>query len=80
VLDGALEEFRAAPDREARHAAELRIAERMAQLRVATVLFAPAPVLLASRRLEGIEWLDDLPRLDALWLRPVAEEGEWELP
>jgi ABC-type transport system substrate-binding protein len=69
-LDRALNDYRGAPDRAARDAAKQRIAERLAALRVVSVLYAPTRVLLASRRLTGIEFVDDLPRLDRLALIP----------
>jgi ABC-type transport system substrate-binding protein len=78
-LDQALEAYRAAPDLEARHAAERTIAGRLAALRVTTVLFAPAPVMLASNRVAGVVWIDDLPRLDALRLEAVGEGGNWQV-
>lgn len=71
-LDRALEDYRGAPDRAARDAAKQRISERIAQLRVVSVLHAPTHVLLASRRLTGLEFVDDLPRLDRLTLTPGA--------
>jgi hypothetical protein len=69
-LDRALTDYRGAPDRAARDAAKQRIAERLAALRVVSILRAPAHVLLASRRLTGIEFVDDIPRLDRLGLTP----------
>jgi hypothetical protein len=69
-LDRALTDYRGAPDRAARDAAKQRIAERLAALRVVSILRAPANVLLASRRVTGIEFVDDIPRLDRLGLTP----------
>jgi ABC-type transport system substrate-binding protein len=71
-LDTALSDYRAAPDRAARDAAKQRIAARMAELRVVSILHAPAHVLLATRRLGEIEFVDDMPRLDTLTLSPDA--------
>ncbi len=71
-LDRALEDYRGAPDRAARDAAKRRIAERLAQLRVVSVLHAPTQVMLMSRRLTGVEFVDDVPRLDRLALIPGA--------
>ena len=71
-LDRALEDYRGAPDRAARDAAKQRVAERLAQLRVVSVLYAPTHVMLASRRLTGVEFVDDVPRLDRLSLSPGA--------
>lgn len=71
-LDTALSDYRAAPDRAAREAAKQRIAARIAELRVVSILHAPADVLLASRRLGTLEFVDDLPRLDRLRLDPDA--------
>ncbi len=70
ALDEALSDYRGAPDREARDAAKQRISQRLAELRVVSVLYAPAHVMLASRRLTGIEFVDDIPRLDRLGLTP----------
>lgn len=67
-LDSALEAYRDAPTRADRIAAKQRVAQRLAQLHATTVLHAPARVLLASRRVSGLEWADDLPRLDRLAL------------
>lgn len=72
ALDRALEDYRGAPDRAARDAAKRRVAERLAQLRVVSVLYAPTQVMLASRRLTGVEFVDDVPRLDRLSLSPGA--------
>jgi ABC-type transport system substrate-binding protein len=69
-LDRALTDYRGAPDRAARDAAKQRIAERLATLRVVSILRAPTHVLLASRRVTGIEFVDDIPRLDRLGLTP----------
>jgi ABC-type transport system substrate-binding protein len=69
-LDRALDDYRGAPDRAARDAAKQRVAGRLAQLRVVSVLYAPTAVMLASRRLGGIEFVDDLPRLDRIALTP----------
>ena len=74
-LDSALEAFREAPTRADRIAAKQRVATRLAELHATTVLHAPARVLLASRRVSGVEWADDLPRLDRLVLAPPS--GAW---
>jgi ABC-type oligopeptide transport system substrate-binding subunit len=71
-LDTALSDYRAAGDRAARDAAKQRIAARIAELRVVSILHAPANVLLASRRLGELEFIDDMPRLDVLVLSPDA--------
>lgn len=71
-LDTALSDYRAAGDRAARDAAKQRIAARIADLRVVSILHAPAHVLLASRRLGELEFIDDMPRLDVLLLSPDA--------
>lgn len=70
ALDAAIRDYRGAPDREARDAAKRRVAQRLAELRVVSVLHAPAHVMLGSRRLTGIEFVDDAPRLDRLGLIP----------
>lgn len=79
ALDQALTDYRAAATLAERHEAETRVAARLGALRVATVLFAPAPVMLASNRVQGIEWLDDLPRLDRLTLQAPGEGGDWQV-
>lgn len=71
-LDTALSDYRAAPDRAAREAAKQRIAARIAELRVVSILHAPAEVMLATRRLGALEFVDDMPRLDRLRLDPDA--------
>ncbi len=69
-LDSALADYRGAPDRAARDAAKQRVAKRLAELRVVSLLYAPTHVTLASRRIVGLEFVDDLPRLDRLGLSP----------
>jgi ABC-type transport system substrate-binding protein len=69
-LDAALEEFRAATDREGRRRAKVGVAARLAALDVASMLHAPAPVCLISLRVHGLAWQDDLPVLDGLSLAP----------
>ncbi len=69
-LDEALRDYEDAHDRVARDAAKRRVAERLAELRVVTVIHAPTHVTLANRRLGELEFIDDLPRLDTLRLDP----------
>ena len=76
-LDAALEEYRRASNRAERNRAETHVAERLAELRVATVLFAPAPIMLASARVTGMSFIDDLPVLDRLGLRSARESEDW---
>ncbi len=76
-LDEALNAFRSADSPDARHAAQLAVSDRLAVLRVATVLRAPAPVMLVSRRVQGLAFEDDLPRLDRLSLAPPGDDP-WE--
>ena len=71
TLDGALEAYRAATTPAERGAARRAIAERLGQLRVVAVVRAPAHVMLASQRVQGLEFTDDLPRLRQLRLRPL---------
>ena len=73
-LDAALDAFRSARDRAGRQDAKARIAERLAVLRPVTVLYAPTEVMLMSRRLTGVHFVDDLPVLDRLELGP---ESRW---
>jgi ABC-type transport system substrate-binding protein len=71
ALDGALEAYRAATTPDERGAAQRAVAERLGALRVVSVVRAPTHVMLASRRVTGLEFTDDLPRLDRLRLRPL---------
>ena len=67
-LDAALEAYRHAVDRPHRDAAKRSIARRLDALHVVSVLHAPTHVTLATRRLDGVTFVDDLPRLDRLVL------------
>ena len=67
-LDAALEGYRHALTRDERDAAKRAVAARLAALHPVSVLHAPVAVLLASRALLGLEFIDDLPRLDSLGL------------
>lgn len=69
-LDAALERYRAAEDRAQRQAAKVAIAERLVALKPMSVLRSSARVMVVSRRVRGLEFIDDLPRLDALHLGP----------
>ena len=71
-LDTALERYRHAGSRAERDAAKRGVAARLAQLHPVSVLHAPVQVLLASRALTGLEFIDDLPRLDTLGLDATA--------
>lgn len=71
VLDEALEAYRAATTPKARRDAQVAVASRLAALRVTSVVRAPAQVMLVSRRVHGLEFVDDLPRLDRLRLAPI---------
>lgn len=73
-LDAALRDYQDARDRAQRDTAKQRIAQRLAELRVVSVIHAPAHVTLASRRFGALEFIDDLPRLDTLTLDPGAVE------
>ncbi|MBK7823934.1 ABC transporter substrate-binding protein [Nannocystis sp.] len=67
-LDAALDAYRHANSRAERDAAKRAVAARLAALHPVSVLHAPVAVLLASRALTGLEFIDDLPRLDSLGL------------
>ena len=71
-LDAALEAFRRARDRAARVRAEEAIAARLAALGPVGVLYAPTEVMLVSRRVANLAWIDDRPRLDRLELGPES--------
>lgn len=75
TLDAALVELRNAQSASARRAAAERVATRLAELRVVTVLHAPASVALVSRRIRGLEFADDFPRLDRLSVDPAPTAG-----
>lgn len=71
ALDGALEAFRAASTPDERAAAKRAVAERLAALRVVSVVRAPTQVMLVSQRVQGLALVDDLPVLSQLRLRPM---------
>jgi ABC-type transport system substrate-binding protein len=71
ALDGALEAYRAATTPDERAAARRAVAERLAELRVVSVVRAPTHVMLVSKRVQGLELVDDMPRLSRLRLRPI---------
>lgn len=73
-LDEALEAYARARDSSERRKAQETIAERLAALRPATMLHAPTEIMLASKRLEGLAFVDDLPRLDRIRL---AADSPW---
>lgn len=66
ILDAALASYRGAETREARDAAKRAIAERLATVRPVVVLHAPVSLMLSSRAVTDLEFIDDLPRLDRL--------------
>ncbi|MEX1362645.1 MAG: ABC transporter substrate-binding protein [Nannocystaceae bacterium] len=70
ALDEALESYRAAMTPEARDEAKRAVAKRLAALRVGSVVRAPTQVMMVSKRVSGLEFDDDLPRLDRLTLAP----------
>lgn len=72
-LDRALEAYHHAASRGERDATKAVISARLAALHPVSVLFAPVQVLLASRALTGLTFIDDLPRLDLLGLRVAPE-------
>lgn len=71
ALDGALEAYRGATTPDQRAAARRAVAERLAALRVVSVVRAPTHVMLVSQRVQGLAFVDDLPRLSQLRLRPI---------
>lgn len=75
-LDAALAAYRVAETPADREAAKKAIADRLSVLRVVSVLRAPTDVLVASRRVGGLRFVDDLPALSGLELLPPQE---WEL-
>ncbi len=75
-LDAALDGYRVATSPQQRDAALRSIADELARLRPVSVIHAPLEVMLVSRRVDGIEFVADLPRLDRLVLRPI-ERALW---
>ncbi len=71
ALDQALEAYRAAQTVEQRAAARQAVADRLAQLRVVSVVHAPTAVMLVSQRVQGLRFVDHLPDLGALRLAPI---------
>ncbi len=71
ALDQALEAYRLATDPQTRGEAQAAVQRRLEELRVASVIRAPTQVMLVSRRVRGLEFADDLPRLDQLRLAPI---------
>jgi ABC-type transport system substrate-binding protein len=78
ALDEALVAFRNATTPQQRLEAQEQVAARLESLAALSVLRAPARVMLASRRVRGLVWTDDLPRLDELQLAPRGAAGVWE--
>lgn len=72
-LDRALDAYHHAASRSERDAAKAAISARLAALHPVSILFAPVQVLLASRALTGLGFVDDLPRLDRLGLQTAPE-------
>lgn len=67
-LDEALERYRDARTRKDREHALDDAAGRLEALRAVSVLYAPTQLMLTSVRIENLEFVDDLPRLDTLSL------------
>lgn len=74
VLDGALEAYRAATTRAERQAAKAAVAQRLAELRPISLLHAPTEVMVVSKRVGGLRFVDDKPDLASLTLGP---ERSW---
>lgn len=70
TLDAALDAYRSATTRAERDGAKRAIAARFGELRPAVVLHAPLAVMLLARTLTGVQFVDDLPRLDRLGFAP----------
>lgn len=77
MLDAALEGYRQATTRAERDQAKRTIAARLAELRPVSVLHAPLSVMLLSRALAEVEFVDDLPRLDRLGFLPGRRDDAW---
>lgn len=68
ALDEALERYRDARTRADREHALDDAADRLEALRAVSVIFAPTQLMMTSVRIESLEFVDDLPRLDTLSL------------
>ncbi|MCY1005993.1 hypothetical protein OV079_10535 [Nannocystis pusilla] len=77
TLDAAIDTYRSALTRIDRDRAKQAIAARLADLRPAIVLHAPLAVTLLSRTLTGVQFVDDLPRLDRLGFAPGRTDDSW---
>ncbi len=77
ALDAAIEALREARTPEHRRDAQVRIAARLGEIRPVTVLHAPVEILLGSRRITGLHFVDDLPRLDRLGLGGESSDELW---
>lgn len=75
ALDAAIETLREARTPDLRREAQRTIADRLGELRPVTVLFAPVEILLSSRRITDLDFVDDLPRLDRLGLGGEASDA-----
>jgi len=75
TLNAAIEGYREARTPAERGAAKAAMAGRLRELQPVTVLHAPLAIMLMSRRITGLEFVDDLPRLDRLGLGGEASEG-----
>jgi ABC-type transport system substrate-binding protein len=72
TLDEALERYRSAETTAARDTALGDVASRLDALRIASVLWSPADLMVASARVESVAFVDDLPQLDVLRLSNVV--------
>lgn len=72
-LDAAIDAGRSASTQAERLAAQARVAERLRLLHPVSVLHAPTEIMLVSRRVDGLAFVDDLPRLDRLRLLPATD-------
>ncbi|MDC0720143.1 ABC transporter substrate-binding protein [Nannocystis bainbridge] len=77
TLDAAIDTYRAALTRIDRDRAKQAIATRLGELRPAIVLHAPLAVTLLARTLTGVQFVDDLPRLDRLGFAPGRTDDAW---
>jgi hypothetical protein len=76
-LDRALVDYRLAKTRSDRTSARQRTADRLRALIPVSVFHAPTELMLVSRRVLHLEFIDDLPRLDTLALSPAST---WSKP
>ena len=80
ALDRALDQYRHTRDRAGRQQAKAAVARALQALQVVVMVHNPEVVMLFSHDVGGIEFVDDLPRLDRLTLSPPQDGLRWRQP